>query len=232
VPEPRAILFDLDDTLYPYRAFVRSGFRAVGRRLAEERGLPTRVVLKVLRRALVGGARGRELQVLCERFALPASIVPELADVIREHTPLLRLPVETVRVLSSLRGSWRVGVVTNGTPRIQRRKIAALGLERFVDAVIFATEHGDGRGKPDATPFQTALARLGADASQSVFVGDDREADIDGAAAVGMRTIHLWAREAACDCTGRGAGVHVNALAQVPETADRLVPLRTESHVI
>src|SRR5689334_905802 len=100
VREPRAILFDLDDTLYPYRAFVRSGFRAVGKRLAEERGLPTRAVLKVLRRALVGGARGRELQALCERFSLPASIVPELADVIREHTPSLRLPKETVRVLS------------------------------------------------------------------------------------------------------------------------------------
>jgi putative hydrolase of the HAD superfamily len=232
VREPRAILFDLDDTLYPYRAFVRSGFRAVGTRLAEERGLPTRAVLKVLRRALVGGARGRELQALCERFSLPASIVPELAEVIREHTPSLRLPRETVSVLSSLRDSWRVGVVTNGTPRIQRRKVAALGLDRFVDTVVFATEHGDGRGKPDATPFQAALERLGTNAAQAVFVGDDRHADIDGAAAVGMRTIHLWTRDAACDCGSRAAGVHVNALAEVPATADRLVPLRTESHVI
>lgn len=230
--ESRAILFDLDDTLYPYRQFVRSGFRAVCKCLAEERGLSPRAVLKVLRQALVGGARGRELQALCERFALPASIVPELAEVIREHTPTLRLPQQTRRVLSSLRGSWRVGIVTNGSPRIQRRKVAALGLDEFVDTVVFATEHGNGGGKPEATPFTAALARLGASAADSVFVGDDRHADIDGAAAVGMNTIHLWACDDACDCDTRGAGVHINALAQVPETADRLVPLRTESHVI
>ena len=56
--ERRAILFDLDDTLYSYRAFVRSGFRAVACQLAVERGLPAGRVLRVLRRALIGGARG------------------------------------------------------------------------------------------------------------------------------------------------------------------------------
>ena len=49
--EPRAIVFDLDDTLYPYRAFVRSGFRAVGQRLAEERGVSVTSVLRALRQA-------------------------------------------------------------------------------------------------------------------------------------------------------------------------------------
>lgn len=230
--ERRAILFDLDDTLYPYRAFVRSGFREVGRRLAAERGLPERSVLKVLRRALVGGARGRELQALCERFSLPGSLVPVLAEIMREHSPSLRLPRQTLRVLTELRASWKLGVVTNGTPRIQRRKIAALGLERFVDTVVFATEHGDGAGKPAAPAFHAALARLGTAPVHSVFVGDDRHADIDGAAAIGMSTIHLLPDAITCDCDADGAGVHIHALAQVPETADRLVQMRTESHGI
>lgn len=227
--EPRAIVFDLDDTLYPYRAFVRSGFRVVGQRLAEERGLPARVVLKVLRRALIAGERGRELQALCARFALPPSVVPALTDLIREHSPSLRLSPRTRRVLASLRGSWRLGILTNGVPRIQRRKIDALGLELFVDAVIFASEHG---GKPHASAFHAALERLGAQPSQAVFVGDDRGADIDGAAAIGMNTIHLRPRLADCDCEAAGIGVHIETLDEVPETADRLVPLRTESHVI
>ncbi len=228
--EPRAILFDLDDTLYPYRAFVRSGFHVVGRRLALERGLPARSVLKVLRRALVSGERGRELQALCARFSLPMSLVPSLAELIREHPPSLRLPSQTRRVLTALRSSWRLGVLTNGVPRIQRRKVAALQLESFVDAVVFATEHG--YGKPHAPAFQAALERLGATPSQTVFVGDDRIADIDGAAAVGMNTIHLRPRSSVCDCETTGVGAHVDALEQVPETAERLVPVRTESHVI
>jgi len=50
--DQRAIVFDLDDTLYPYRAFVRSGFRAVACRLVADRGIPPAAVLRVLRRAL------------------------------------------------------------------------------------------------------------------------------------------------------------------------------------
>ena len=230
--ETRAILFDLDDTLYPYRAFVRSGFREVGRRLAEERGLPARSVLRVLRRALVGGERGRELQALCTRFSLPASLVPSLAAVIREHTPLLRLPRASMRVLSTLRDGWRIGILTNGSPAIQRRKIEALGLEPLVDVVIFASEHGDGTGKPDPHAFHAALHRLGVVPAQTVYVGDDRRADIEGATAVGMSTIHLLARQdSACDCGASLCGVHISELAQVPEIADQLVSMRTERHV-
>lgn len=229
----RAIVFDLDDTLYPYRAFVRSGFRAVGLRLAAERGLPARSVLRVLRRALVGGERGRELQALCFRFSLPPTLVPLLAAVIRDHTPSLRLPRQSVQVLAALRESWSVGVLTNGSPPIQRRKVEALGLETLVDAVIFATEYGDGAGKPEAPAFHAALDRLAARPEAAVFVGDDRRADIDGAAAVGMSVIHLLGRHpSATACDAKTCGIHIREIAQVPDLADRLVPRRTEPHAL
>jgi hypothetical protein len=41
LPEPRGIVFDLDDTLYPYRAFVRSGLRVIGQRIAREDAVST-----------------------------------------------------------------------------------------------------------------------------------------------------------------------------------------------
>src|SRR5215831_3618252 len=169
----RAVLFDLDDTLYPYRAFVRSGFRAVACKLAAERRLPAATVLRVLRRALVGGQRGRELQELCARFELPESLVGSLADLIREHNPSLRLPAESAHVLKILRTSWHLGVVTNGEPRIQQRKVAALGLSDYVDTVVFAAEYGDGTGKPAPAGFRAALERLSVEPSRVVFVGDD-----------------------------------------------------------
>jgi len=142
----RAVVFDLDDTLYPYRAFVRSGFRAVAIRLAAERRLQPAAVLRVLCRALAGSGRGHELQELCVRFDLPESLVGSLADLIREHTPSLRLPRESERVLRTLRTNWRIGVLTNGEPHIQRRKVAALGISGLVEDVVFAAECGDGGG--------------------------------------------------------------------------------------
>lgn len=221
--ETRAILFDLDDTLYGYRSFVRSGFRAVANRLAAERGLPARAVLRVLRQALIGGARGRELQVLCDRFALPMSLVPSFAAIIREHTPELTLPHDSRHVLQTLAARWRVGIVTNGSPHIQRRKIAALGLERCVDTIVFATEHGDGDGKPSAAAFETALARLSVEPASAVFVGDDWHADMVGASAVGMQTIHLLGRRPAMACDSLVCGAHLQRMSQVPAAADRLI---------
>ena len=106
----RAIVFDLDDTLYPYRAFVRSGFRAVARRLAAERRLRPAARAAGPAPALASGGRGRELQALCARFELPASLVGSLADLIREHTPSLAPAARIGAALTTLRPNWRIGV--------------------------------------------------------------------------------------------------------------------------
>jgi len=228
----RAILFDLDDTLYPYRAFVRSGFRAVACKLAAERRLPAATVLRALRRALVSGQRGRELQELCARFELPESLVGSLADLIREHNPSLRLPQESAHVLKTLRTSWHVGVLTNGEPRIQRRKVAALGLSDYVDAVVFAAEYGDGTGKPAPAGFRAALERLSVEPTRVVFVGDDPRTDIQGAAAIGMKTIHIMSDYGEDEhCWAPGCRIHVRRLDLIPAVADELVPMRTQLHV-
>jgi putative hydrolase of the HAD superfamily len=228
----RAIVFDLDDTLYPYRAFVRSGFRAVACRLAAERGLQPAAVLRALRRALTSGQRGYELQALCDRFELPASLVTSLADLIREHPPSLRLPRESLQVLRTLRTKWQLGVLTNGVPHIQRRKVEALGIGDLVDAVVFATECGDGNGKPAASAFRAALDRLNVDAASAVCVGDDPRTDIEGAAAVGMKTIHVM-NYAGNDerCGSSICRIHVRRLDLIPAIAEQLVPARPESHV-
>jgi len=230
--DQRAIVFDLDDTLYPYRAFVRSGFRAVACRLVADRGIPPAAVLRVLRRALANGRRGQELQELCARFELPESLVGSLADMIREHTPSLRLPRETAQVLRTLRRGWMLGVLTNGEPHVQRRKVAALGVEGLVDAVLFATECGDRSGKPAPSAFRAALDRLNVKAESAVFVGDDPRTNIEGAAAVGMKTIHVTSYFGEDErCRAANCRIHVRRLDLIPAIAEQLVPVRTELHV-
>ncbi len=227
----RAILFDLDDTLYPYQAFVKSGFRVVSRRLADDYGLSACAVLRTLLKALATD-RGRELQVVCKRFALPAGVIPALVAVLRAHQPTLRLPETSREVLADLRRDWKIGVLTNGTPAIQRRKVAALGLAPLVDDVVCATEVGQGLGKPSRDTFTTALARLGAGAASSVFVGDDPDADIAGATAAGLHAIHLVGSGGVGSCSSFCRGVHVRQLPQVPSLAHQLVSQRTVSHAL
>jgi putative hydrolase of the HAD superfamily len=222
VAETRAIVFDLDDTLYPAQAFVRSGFVAIARTLAAERGLSSLRVIRTLSRSRRTHP-GREIQALCAAAGLPLSLVPALVRVLREHAPSIRLPVRSRRVLAALRPSWRIGVLTNGRPSIQRRKVAALGLDGLVDVVVFAREWGNGHGKPDAAPFHAVLCDLRASPSSAVFVGDDVAADMQGAAAVGMRTIHLLTRGT---CAGKSCGVHARHLERIPRLAARILSKR------
>jgi putative hydrolase of the HAD superfamily len=102
----------------------------------------------------------------------------------------LSLSRSALDVLTRARADgWRLGVLTNGLPDVQRRKVEALGLARLVDAVVYAQEWGSGRGKPDPEPFEAVRARLGTAAAATVFVGDDPWCDMYGARAAGMRTI-------------------------------------------
>ncbi len=82
----------------------------------------------------------------------------------------------------------RLGVITNGTFPFQLRNFRALGVADHFDAVLVSEQ--EGIRKPDPEIFRRALARLGVSAGEAVFVGDNPEADIRGAQAVGMRTIY------------------------------------------
>src|SRR5581483_10832910 len=227
--DQRAILFDLDDTLYPLRDFVRSGFGAVSQHVERLYGVDRHSMLRSLSRAS-RVYRGRELQVAVARFGLPPDLVRDLVDIIRAHQPTLHLPADTAATLQSLRSSWRLAVVTNGFPDLQRRKVEALGLADLVDTVIYAAEHGSGRGKPDPEPFWAALTSVGLTPQCGVFVGDDERCDTFGAARVGLHAIQ---------CAPAGPPMYpspdaeavVDRISDVPSVATRIIEQETLRHV-
>ncbi len=187
--ESRAVLFDLDDTLYSERRFALSGFREVARVIAGPSRREEAWIFGVLQRELRRGGRASIFQKLCVELGASTDAIPALVDVMRGHLPSLRLPASSERVLEALRPAWKLGIVTNGYPDVQRRKVLALGLHRRVDSIVYASEHGSGAGKPDREPFLAAAAALGVAPDRCVFIGNDPLCDIAGARRVGMRTI-------------------------------------------
>lgn len=186
------LIFDLDGTLYPERQFIRSGFRAVAAEVHRRYGVAPPRAFEFLLATLRHGGRRASLQSLCLHFDLPPVVVPDLVQVIRAHTPVLHLSPGAAEILACARAhGWRLGILTNGLPEVQARKVKALGLEAFVDAVVYAQEWGSGRGKPDLEPFDVIRERLGTAASVTVYVGDDPWCDMYGARAAGLRTVLL-----------------------------------------
>jgi putative hydrolase of the HAD superfamily len=229
--DARAILFDLDDTLYPRRRFVLSGFRAVAVHLDLTEGLDADRVFVTLARASRGPHPGRELQACIGRYGLSQAIVPDLIEIIRAHRPAIRLPLDSRRTLERLRHDWRVGVVTNGLPRVQARKVEALGLRRLVDTIVFANEHGHQQGKPERAPFVAALRRLQVQPSRALFVGDDDHCDLFGAARVGLRTVFFGGYRRGAFEPPRHADAVVDTLSCVSQVAAALLGEQGSRHV-
>ena len=100
-------------------------------------------------------------------------------------------------LLESLRGrGLKLAVVANHWPEpawVVRADVERLGIAERVDAVVLAGDAG--ARKPDPGIFERALAELGVDATDALFVGDRLVDDVAGAASVGMTTVQaLWFR--------------------------------------
>ncbi|MBQ39368.1 MAG: HAD family hydrolase [Candidatus Latescibacteria bacterium] len=83
-----------------------------------------------------------------------------------------------------------LGILTNGTVAAQEAKIARLGLDERVDAVIVS--EAVGVKKPDARIFEAVLEALDMDADDAVYVGDHPVNDVQGATDAGLTAI--WMR--------------------------------------
>jgi putative hydrolase of the HAD superfamily len=216
---PRAIVFDLDDTLYRERRFVLSGYRAVALAIERDLRVSASQVFRVLSLALRRGRRSRAFQDLAASLGVPESKVPAWVEQYRAHEPALRLLPAVTRTLDRMRGEWRVGVLTNGIPSVQAAKVRALGLGDLVDAVTYADEFGG--GKPSAAAFFEILSRLGAEARCAVFAGDDPLRDIEGARRIGMKTVFVTRREDLATLVP--ADAVVRRVSDVPAAAERLL---------
>jgi putative hydrolase of the HAD superfamily len=196
----KAVIFDLDDTLYQERQFVESGFRAVARVLAQRSGSPEAGLFARMVEILETEGRGAIFDRLLSEVS-PGLHTPDevrlLLYVYRSHRPEIGLFSETRPTLSLLRtAGYRLGIVTDGAGTVQRNKIAALGLEPLVDAVVCTDEIGREWWKPSTTPFTVALALLDVAAADAAYVGNDPGKDFAGPNALGMRTIQIgaWGR--------------------------------------
>jgi putative hydrolase of the HAD superfamily len=167
------------------------------------------------------GQGGTAYQAICAELGLPPEEATALLRHHRAHLPRLRLTRSAAEALRQMKGTWRVGILTNGMPELQRIKVAALGLDARVDAVVYADEWVAG-GKPALDVFARICDDLGVPSARCVMVGDDGVADVQGGRAAGMRTIWLQRPNRSSPPQGT-ADATVQSLAEVPAIAARLI---------
>lgn len=87
------------------------------------------------------------------------------------------------------KAGYRMCVVSNGFVGTQEQKLRSAGLLSYFDAVVLS--EAVGVTKPFAGIYEAACQAMRCEASEAVMVGDDYEADIEGAASAGLRTIYF-----------------------------------------
>ncbi|MEM7315116.1 MAG: HAD family hydrolase [Planctomycetota bacterium] len=187
-----AVIFDLDDTLFPERSFVRSGMRSVAGWLSDRFGFETDRVLTEFDRLEVE-QQGRLFDAWIELHDV-AIQAGELVSVYRSHAPTIQPFPDAKDVLETLKSQgYRLGLVSDGYLETQQNKFDALGLHDYFErnAVVFSDQFGREHWKPSSKPFEVSLNALGVEGSEAVYVGDNPTKDFKGARSVGMKSIRV-----------------------------------------
>ena len=96
---------------------------------------------------------------------------------------------DTMEVLNYLDDHYMMHIITNGFVEAQQVKMKNTGLENYFKEVVVSD--GLGYRKPDKRIFYHAMSLAGASQEVSLMIGDDYEADVLGARAIGMDQVYL-----------------------------------------
>jgi putative hydrolase of the HAD superfamily len=239
----RAILFDYGHTLVDFRRTeetLREAYEAIRARIEATAYMEVPELLDLIERVaggvdrLVGQSyqegRMEELDLAtvfretlaAVGFDLPDDAIAHIVELDHSaYSNSITVEPEVLATLARLRSlGYRMGLTSNVSllPHLMRADLDRLGIGPYLDGSVFSSEVGV--RKPDPRIFREALARIGAEAEATVFVGDRLYDDVSGARAVGMRTVltHQFRQEEDPDIHPDGLIGHLAELPALLET--------------
>lgn len=190
----QAVVFDLDDTLYPERAFAFSGFDTVVERFGQRLGWGSAEAARM--RTLFDSEQSATVfnAVLEESGVEPethATLIAEMVATYRQHAPRIALHADADRALARLHGRYRLGIVSDGFLGTQQAKIEALGLAARIDLVVLTDQWGRDHWKPDPKGFAHLASEFRVPHASCIYVADNPAKDFLAPNRLGWRTVQI-----------------------------------------
>ena len=180
----RGMIFDLDDTLYSEKDYVKSGCKAVASYIGKE---------EVADRFWSNFING--LPMFDEYLEQIGSLElkTEFLKIYRSHKPEIHLYEGVLELIKYLKNNGiKVGIITDGRPEGQRNKIAALGLDKLIEDIIITDELGGLQfRKPNDIAFRIMQCRWRIPYEQLIYVGDNPKKDFQAVRQLGMEGIYF-----------------------------------------
>lgn len=188
----KALIFDLDDTLYDCsNTLSRNRRRELARVVARYKGCSEEAAQRFLQGDEEVRKYGR-YEGLAHRLGLPPGFLNEIQVVLQRPPDLsqIKLFPNVPPTLQALRGrGLKVFLVTSGNLEEQEAKLNQLGLKPLLDEVMIVKRDGEGKAKGDC--FQYLMKKYHLTPKEVMCVGDRIEDELAAAAALGMTTAML-----------------------------------------
>lgn len=206
------LFIDLDDTLYDFSANSQEAYRTVYDLLGYSQWFESfehyyTIYWEYNQQLWVRYSAGEITRdyLNAERYAHPLRVmgVPN-ADAISIRfwdESMKRLPLGTRlmpharEILEYLRPKYRLYILSNGFTELQSRKMNSAGIAHYFDGVILSEDIGVNKPHPEIFEHALRVARVAP--HQSLMIGDNLEADIQGAHQVGMEQVFYNAKKIA-----------------------------------
>ena len=193
-----AVIFDVDDTLFDREAaqllvldiiierypelFGKHDKQKIAEAFLESDRLVTRDFQDG--KPSSGLRRSRSIHFL-QLLGLSDEYADKLTDFYVHNLPGVRATMEGAdELISRLSGQYRIGIISNGLPDVQYRKLESIGIRQHCHCVVLSEELGI--RKPDAGIFLHTASLLGVPPAACLYVGNSYRDDVIGAANAGM----------------------------------------------
>lgn len=169
----KVVCFDLDDTLYKEKDFVKSAFKKVAAYVEYMSHVEAE---KVYNQMLVSFEKGEQaFQKVNETLGTNIPMGTFL-KMYREHNPNIRLAGNVLSTLTALKEKgFTLGLISDGRSITQRNKIEALGLERFFpnENIVISEEFGS--EKPSENNYMYFMEKY--PSARYAYIGDNLKKD-------------------------------------------------------
>lgn len=194
----RAIVFDLDHTLFDRYATLRKTFVAFYEHYRDR--IPADMPYEEFIERLIEIEKYYiyyDWFAVIKECAAQGLLTPMTDDEVKEAVkvvvykcwPIAAEPFPfTIPTLNRLKEmGYKIGLITNGAHDPQTLKIKMLGLEGVFDEIVIS---GDvGKGKPDPAPFKAFSEKIGIEPKDMMYVGDHPLNDVDGSRRAGYTPV-------------------------------------------
>lgn len=202
------VIFDLDDTLYSEKQYVKSGYKAVAKLLGDE---------SLTNRLWEYFENGKPaIDELLNELGC-SDKKDECLEAYREHMPEITLYDGVVDLILELKNKGiKVGIITDGRVSGQKKKLQALGLDKMVDDIIITDELGGIQfRKPCDIAFRVMQRKWRIPFEQMMYVGDNPSKDFQACKQLGMRWVYFKNVEGIYSISGIKEGKSISSLKEL-----------------